>query len=160
MPRTVSEIKRIMESEGTAWTPELRAYAIANGAVDDAPKPKMIGDEFFSRPDVRAQEQAILASGADGPLDIPLADRVVNAFARGASFGLIDPIEPQRQASSGVPFLDKTLSDATIGGADLLGMIAAVRSCPARGWPGRRGERRGWARERRSLGSTEPFAAR
>ena len=113
MPRTVSEIKRIMESEGTAWTPELRAYAIANGAVDDAPKSGGFNPGFVM--------------GPGGMQFNPLAANVVSGAVRGATAGIVKPPMVGSTGGRGLDFASGVAGQV----GELGGMAAATAVLPA-----------------------------
>jgi hypothetical protein len=139
----LSDLKAEVESRGRTFTPELYDKALAKFGkklVVDAWRPgaaPAVPDT--NDPVVLAQEKRMQDEGAEGQLDIPLPDRMVNSLARGLTFGVVDPMEPPRMESSGVGALDRTASDALIGASDLAGMIGASAILPGAGLAGKAG---------------------
>ncbi|MEN6425957.1 MAG: hypothetical protein ABFE13_11375 [Phycisphaerales bacterium] len=106
MPRTVSEIRRIMEAEGTPWTPDLRAAALSGGAIDDS-----------------VDVNPGFVMGPTGMQFNPLAANVVAGATRGATAGFANPA---MVGSTGDKALD--LAGNVAGQVGELGGMAATAS--------------------------------
>ena len=108
MPRTASEVQRLAEAQGIKWTPELRAYAIANGAIDDsAPSNANLAPNLFS---------ALMS--------------VPNAALSGATMDLTDKTNPSYDVSTGAPWLDTAINKVITPTARGLGMSLPLMLAP------------------------------